>query len=97
VLPFNNLRSTLMDLTGAQVIQVLEEGAGSQYPGRLRVSGLHVVLTPVQEFGDRVATLPNRTPIDRTRPTRRFFAMAAGGDRFTTLTRNERGRTNQPG
>ena len=88
VLPFNNTLVT-MDLTGAQVIQVLEEGANSQY-GTVQVSGLQWAYNADAPFGDRVTSvaLPDGTPIDPTATyrvaTNNF--MATGGDQFTTLT-----------
>lgn len=89
VLPFNNTLVT-MNLTGAQVEQVLEEGANSQY-GTVQVSGLKWSYNAAAPFGDRVTsvTLPDGTPLDPNATyrvaTNNF--MATGGDRFTTLTR----------
>ena len=91
VLPFNNTLVT-MELTGAQVEQVLEEGANSQY-GTVQVSGLKWAYDADAPFGDRVTrvTLPDGTPIDPNATykiaTNNF--MAAGGDRFTTLTQGQ--------
>lgn len=88
VLPFNNTLVT-MDLTGAQVRQVLEEGANSQY-GTVQVSGLTWAYDADSPFGSRVTsvTLPDGTPLDEAATykvgTNNF--MAGGGDRFTTLT-----------
>jgi 5'-nucleotidase len=88
VLPFNNTLVT-MDLTGAQVRQVLEEGANSQY-GTVQVSGLSWAYDAEASFGSRVTsvTLPDGTPLDANATyrvaTNNF--MAGGGDRFTTLT-----------
>lgn len=88
VLPFNNTL-VLMDLTGAQVVQVLEEGAASRY-GTVQVSGLRWSYDDQAPFGSRVrsVTLPDGTPIDPATTyriaTNNF--MAAGGDQFTTLT-----------
>ncbi|MFZ5872664.1 MAG: bifunctional metallophosphatase/5'-nucleotidase, partial [Actinomycetota bacterium] len=88
VLPFNNTLVT-MDLTGAQIVQVLEEGANSQY-GTVQASGLKWSYDADAPFGDRVTsvTLPDGTPIDPDAPyrigTNNF--MATGGDAFTTLT-----------
>jgi 2',3'-cyclic-nucleotide 2'-phosphodiesterase (5'-nucleotidase family) len=89
VLPFNNT-IVLMDLTGAQVIQVLEEGAGHPRYGTVQVSGLEWTYNASALFGSRVTsvTLPDGTPIDPnatyTIATNNF--MAEGGDQFTTLT-----------
>lgn len=88
VLPFNNTLVT-MDLTGAQVRQVLEEGANSQY-GTVQVSGLSWAYDADAPFGSRVTsvTLPDGTPLDEsatyTVGTNNF--MAGGGDQFTTFT-----------
>ncbi len=89
VLPFNNTLVT-MNLTGSQVRQVLEEGAGSRF-GVVQVSGLAWSFNPSLPFGSRVTsvTLPTGVPIDLTRTyrvaTNNF--MAAGGDQFATLTK----------
>jgi 2',3'-cyclic-nucleotide 2'-phosphodiesterase (5'-nucleotidase family) len=91
VLPFNNTLVT-MQLTGAQVEQVLEEGANSQY-GTVQVSGLKWAYDAEAPFGDRVTrvTLPDGTPIDPNATykvaTNNF--MATGGDQFTTLTQGQ--------
>ena len=88
VLPFNNTL-VMMDLTGAQVRQVLEEGAASRY-GVVQVSGLRWAFDAGAPFGTRVTrvTLPDGTPIDPNATyriaTNNF--MASGGDQFTTLT-----------
>ncbi|WP_026531438.1 bifunctional metallophosphatase/5'-nucleotidase [Arthrobacter sp. H41] len=88
VLPFNNTLVT-MSLTGAQVRQVLEEGANSQY-GTAQVSGLKWAYNPAAPFGARVTsvTLPDGTPLDPATSyrvaTNNF--MATGGDEFTTLS-----------
>lgn len=91
VLPFNNTLVT-MDLTGAQVEQVLEEGANSQY-GTVQVSGLKWSYDASAPFGDRVTsvTLPDGTPIEPN-ATYKIGAnnfMASGGDQFTTLTQGQ--------
>ena len=89
VLPFNNTLVT-MDLTGAQVRQVLEEGANSQY-GTVQVSGLRWSYDAGAPFGSRVTsvTLPDGTALVDTTTyqvaTNNF--MATGGDQFTTLTK----------
>ena len=91
VLPFNNTLVT-MNLTGAQVEQVLEEGANSQY-GTVQVSGLKWAYDADAPFGNRVTrvTLPDGTPIDPNATykiaTNNF--MASGGDQFTTLTQGQ--------
>lgn len=91
VLPFNNTL-VLLDLTGAQVRQVLEEGAGSRF-GVVQVSGLRWAYNPAAPFGSRFSvTLPGGAPLDPNATyriaTNNF--MAAGGDQFTTLTRGSR-------
>ncbi len=87
VLPFNNTL-VLMDLTGAQLRQVLEEGAASQY-GTVQVSGVTWSFNPTRPFGSRVTSVTvNGAPLDPTgtyRVATNNF-MATGGDRFTTLT-----------
>jgi 2',3'-cyclic-nucleotide 2'-phosphodiesterase (5'-nucleotidase family) len=89
VLPFNNTLVT-MDLTGAQVRSVLEEGANSQY-GTVQVSGLRWSYDAEAPFGSRVTsvTLADGTPLD---PDATFRVatnnfMATGGDQLTTLTK----------
>lgn len=87
VLPFNNTLVT-MDLTGAQVEQVLEEGANSQY-GTVQVSGLTWAYDADAPFGDRVTRVTvDGEPIDQDATykiaTNNF--MATGGDQFDTFT-----------
>ncbi len=87
VLPFNNTL-VLMNLTGAQLLQVLEEGASSRF-GTVQVSGLTWSFDPDAPFGDRVTSVTvNGTALDPSATyrvaTNNF--MAAGGDEFTTLT-----------
>lgn len=78
-----------MDLTGAQVRQVLEEGAASRF-GVVQVSGLRWAFDPMEPFGMRVTsvTLPDGSPLDPAATyriaTNNF--MATGGDEFFTLT-----------
>ncbi|MFD5277111.1 bifunctional metallophosphatase/5'-nucleotidase [Pseudarthrobacter sp. NPDC058362] len=88
VLPFNNTLVT-MDLTGAQVRKVLEEGAFSQY-GTVQVSGLKWAYDAGAPFGARVTsvTLPDGTPLDpgATYRVATNNFMATGGDQFTTFT-----------
>ncbi len=89
VLPFNNTL-VMMDLTGAQVRSVLEEGANSQY-GTVQVSRLRWSYDAEAPFGSRVTsvTLADGTPLDPDATyrvaTNNF--MATGGDQFTTLTK----------
>lgn len=92
VLPFNNTLVT-MDLSGAQVVQVVEEGAGHPSYGTVQVSGLEWAYDADAPFGERVTEvrLPDGRPIDPTATytiaTNNF--MAAGGDEFTTLTQGQ--------
>jgi 5'-nucleotidase len=91
VLPFNNTLVT-MDLTGAQLRQVLEEGANSQY-GTVQVSGLTWSYDADAPFGSRVTSVSVAgQPLDESATyrvaTNNF--MAGGGDRFTTLTQGSR-------
>ncbi len=87
VLPFNNTL-VLMDLTGAQLRRVLEQGAASRY-GVVQVSGLRWAFDADAPFGNRVTrvTLADGSPIDPSATyriaTNNF--MASGGDQFTTL------------
>lgn len=87
VLPFNNTLVT-MDLTGAQVRQVLEQGAFSQY-GTVQASGLKWAYDADAPFGARVTsvTLADGSPLDPAASyrvaTNNF--MATGGDQFTNL------------
>ncbi len=88
VLPFNNTL-VLLDLTGDQLRQVLEEGAASRF-GTVQVSGLTWSFDPGAPFGSRVTSVAvNGTPLDPAATyrvaTNNF--MASGGDEFTTLTR----------
>ena len=77
-----------MDLTGAQVRQVLEEGAKPVRHGE--VSGLRWSYDADAPFGDRVTsvTLPDGTPLDPAGTYRVATnnSLATGGDQFTTLT-----------
>ena len=86
VLPFNNTL-VLMNLTGAQLRQVLEEGAASRF-GTVQVSGVTWSFDPARPFGSRVSSVTvNGTPLDPAATyrvaTNNF--MAAGGDQFNTL------------
>jgi len=82
LLPFDNNLMT-MDLTGAQVIGLLEQNAKTE--GMLQVSGLKVVYDLTAPEGSRVKELSiGGKPADRSRTyrvTTNDF-LAAGGDRF---------------
>jgi 2',3'-cyclic-nucleotide 2'-phosphodiesterase (5'-nucleotidase family) len=82
LLPFDNNLMT-MDLTGAQIIGLLEQNAKTE--GMLQVSGLKVVYDMTAEEGSRVKELTiGGKPADRSRTyrvTTNDF-LAAGGDRF---------------
>ncbi len=82
LLPFDNNLMT-MDLTGAQIIGLLEQNAKTE--GMLQVSGLKVVYDMTAEAGFRVKELTiGGKPADRSRTyrvTTNDF-LAAGGDRF---------------
>lgn len=79
-----------MELTGAQVRQVLEEGANRQY-GTVQVSGLRWVYDADAPFGDRVTAVPlqDGAPLDDAVTYRIATSnfMATGGDQFTILTK----------
>jgi 2',3'-cyclic-nucleotide 2'-phosphodiesterase (5'-nucleotidase family) len=82
LLPFDNNLMT-MDLTGAQIIGLLEQNAKTE--GMLQVSGLKVVYDMTAAEGSRVKELTiGGKPADRSRTyrvTTNDF-LAAGGDRF---------------
>ncbi len=68
VLPFNNTL-VLMDLTGEQLRQVLEEGAASRF-GTVQVSGLRWSFDPAAPFGARVGSVTvNGAPSTPPPPT----------------------------
>jgi 2',3'-cyclic-nucleotide 2'-phosphodiesterase (5'-nucleotidase family) len=82
LLPFDNSLMT-MDLTGAQIIGLLEQNAKTE--GMLQVSGLKVVYDMTAAGGSRVKELTiGGKPAERLRTyrvTTNDF-LAAGGDRF---------------
>jgi len=82
LLPFDNNLMT-MDLTGAQIMDILEQNAKTD--GMLQVSGLKVVYDMSAAEGSRVKDLTiGGKPADRSRSyrvTTNDF-LAAGGDRF---------------
>jgi 5'-nucleotidase / UDP-sugar diphosphatase len=82
LLPFDNTLMT-MDLTGAQIADILEYNAKTE--GMLQVSGLKVVYDLAAAEGSRVKELAiGGRPADRSRiyrVTTNDF-LAAGGDRF---------------
>lgn len=85
VFPFDNTLFT-MEMTGAQIMKVLEHGIGNPKVGMIQFSGLHVIYdelqSPTHPF---VVTLPDGSPLDLTKNytivTNDF--LATGGDHFT--------------
>jgi 2',3'-cyclic-nucleotide 2'-phosphodiesterase/3'-nucleotidase len=88
VIPFDNTVVTVT-LTGAQVLETLEQGVSPT--NCVQLSGLKLVYDPQKPRGQRVvsATLPGGKPID---PAARYKVatndfMAQGGDGFTTFAK----------
>ncbi|HMM21866.1 MAG TPA: 5'-nucleotidase C-terminal domain-containing protein [Selenomonadales bacterium] len=85
VMPFDNILVT-MDLTGTQVLQVLNWGIGNRKIGSVQFSGLRVICDSSRPEGQQVlsVTLPDGSPLDLNRiykvVTNDF--MAAGGDQY---------------
>jgi 2',3'-cyclic-nucleotide 2'-phosphodiesterase (5'-nucleotidase family) len=80
VLPFNNTL-VRMDLTGAQLLRVLEEGAASRY-GTVQVSGLEWSFDSDAPFGSRVGSVtvggaPSTPPPPTGSPPRTSWPRAA--------------------
>lgn len=76
-------------LTGAQVKQVLEQGASGQH-GMVQVSGLRFTYDPFQPVGSRVTSITvaaNKSPIDPSTHYRVVTNdyMFGGGDNYTTF------------
>ena len=90
LLPFDNNLMT-MDLTGAQIVDILEYNAKTE--GMLQVSGLNVVYDLSAAEGSRVKELTiGGKPADRSRiyrVTTNDF-LAAGGDRFGIFREREK-------
>ena len=86
--PFQNVLATTT-LTGAQVKEVLEQGASGQY-GMVQVSGLRFTYDPSRPVGSRVTSitvLATGQPID-PRANYRVVTndfMLNGGDNYTTF------------
>jgi len=99
VFPFDNTLVT-MEMTGAQIIKVLEHGIQNNTIGMVQFSGIKVVYDQDQIDNQRIhVTLLDDTPLDLTRTykvvTNDF--MAAGGDNFTMFKEgNKQTDTNIP-
>lgn len=93
VLPFDNQIVT-MDLTGDQILQILEE-SGNLERGILQVSGLEVVLDLSRPQGSRVSNV--RVGSEKLDPLRTYRVatndfLAAGGDHFETFRKGTQHR-----
>ncbi len=90
LLPFDNVLVS-MDLSGKQVLRVLEKGVETKY-GVLQVSGLRVAYDMSRPAGERVkeATV-NGVPLspDRTYRIVTNDYLAAGGDRFSAFRKGK--------
>jgi 5'-nucleotidase / UDP-sugar diphosphatase len=86
LLPFDN-RLVVMDLTGDQIKQILEQSATFEH-GILQISGMSVTYDLKKPVGSRLAKalVDNKTlePRKTYRVATNDF-LAAGGDRFTTF------------
>jgi 5'-nucleotidase/UDP-sugar diphosphatase len=85
VMPFDNTLFTL-DMTGSQVMKVLEHGIGNKGIGMVQFSGIKVVYTTDAPTNQRIAlTMNDDTPFDvkKTYKVVTNDFMAAGGDQFT--------------
>ena len=88
VMPFDNTLYTV-DLTGAQVMEVLNHGILNVQIGMLQFSGIKVKADPSKPFGQQIVsvTMLDETPLDLNKTykvvTNDF--MAAGGDKYTTF------------
>lgn len=85
-LPFDNL-IVAMDLTGAQIMEILEHSAAREF-GIIQVSGMKVKVNPGNPKGNRVGeALINNRKLDPERTyrvvTNEF--LAAGGDRYVSF------------
>src|SRR5215203_4966116 len=86
--PFQNVLATTT-LTGAQVKEVLEQGASGQH-GMVQVSGLRFTYDPSQPVGSRVTSITvsaTDQPIDPSADYRVVTNdfMLSGGDNYTTF------------
>ena len=86
VMPFDNTLVT-MDLSGAEILKVLEYGIGNTQLGYVQYSGVKVVYDPSLPAGQRVveASLLDGRQID---PSTMYKVvtndfMASGGDQYT--------------
>ena len=88
VMPFDNTLYTL-DLTGKEVMEVLEYGLGNKQFGMMQYAGLTIVYDPQAPQGNRIVSvkLLNGKPlaIDKTYKVVINDFMAAGGDGFIML------------
>ncbi|BBB90368.1 MAG TPA: 5'-nucleotidase C-terminal domain-containing protein [Methylomusa anaerophila] len=88
VMPFDNTLNT-MDMTGAQIIQVLDYGIKNTTIGMLQFSGANVVYDGSRPAGSRIVsvTMPDGSQINTAKKykvvTNDF--MATGGDGYTTF------------
>lgn len=85
VFPFDNTLFTI-EMTGAQIMKVLEHGIPNKQVGMLQFSGLKIIYDESQPAAERLTvTLPDGSPLDLTKnykvATNDF--MVAGGDNFT--------------
>jgi len=89
--PFDNVVVT-MDLTGAQILEILEESASGRHR-LMQVSGLTVRYDAARPLGARVAAAAAAgRPIvhDRTYRVAAHDFLAAGGDRYATFLHGKR-------
>ena len=88
VFPFDNTLVTC-DMTGAQVLEVLNYSLGNNRIGSVQFSGLKVEYAPLRADGDRVISVKtlDGNPLDADRyykvATSNF--MAAGGDGYAMI------------
>jgi 5'-nucleotidase/UDP-sugar diphosphatase len=86
IVPFDNTLVTL-DMTGEEILQVLEYGIMNQTFGSVQFSGLKVWYDANQPAGKRVTrvTLPDNTPLEAASSYRVVINdfMAGGGDGYT--------------
>lgn len=85
VFPFDNTLFTI-EMTGAQIMKVLEHGIPNKQVGMLQFSGLKIIYDESQPATERLTvTLPDGSPLNLTKSykvaTNDF--MVAGGDNFT--------------
>lgn len=92
VIPFDNTLFRV-DMTGAQIMQVLEYGIGNKTIGMLQYSGLKITYETIQPAGIRIAavTTADGTLLQAGRKYKVVINdfMAAGGDGFTMFREGE--------